>query len=166
MAKDAALLSKPKLGKKISSFTFYQNLYAFITTSKHFCTTQIPSSCLILSHINSWRNYNFKNIGNSFDFFASYAAFTLNGFDDQERNLTFVKTVFQVLKFKFFMLVILSKLSILFISYISRDLGNINRLIQDFRSVRGCQTCMCKRGISDPKLRDLSSLWSCKLIMM
>jgi len=77
----------------------------------------------------------------------TYAAFTLNGFDDQERNLTFVKTVFQVLKFKFFMLVILSKLSILFISYISRDLDNINRLVQDFRSVPGCQNCMCKRGI-------------------
>jgi len=27
--------------------------------------------------------------------------FTLNGFDDQERNLTFVKTDFQILKFKF-----------------------------------------------------------------
>jgi len=32
----------------------------------------------------------------------SYAAFTLNGFDDQKRNLTFVKTDFQVLKFKFY----------------------------------------------------------------
>jgi len=31
----------------------------------------------------------------------SYAAFTLNGFDDQERKLTFVKTAFQVLKPKF-----------------------------------------------------------------
>jgi len=30
-----------------------------------------------------------------------YAAFTLNGFDDQERNLTFVKTDFQGLKLKF-----------------------------------------------------------------
>jgi len=30
-----------------------------------------------------------------------YAAFTLNDFDNQERNLTFVKTVFQVLKLKF-----------------------------------------------------------------
>jgi len=29
------------------------------------------------------------------------AAFTLCGFDDQERNLTFVKTDFQVLKLKF-----------------------------------------------------------------
>jgi len=31
----------------------------------------------------------------------TYAAFTLTGFDDQERNLTFVKTDFQVLKLKF-----------------------------------------------------------------
>jgi len=31
----------------------------------------------------------------------SNAAFTLNGFDDQERKLTFVKTDFQVLKLKF-----------------------------------------------------------------
>jgi len=30
-----------------------------------------------------------------------YAAFTLNGFDDQKRNLTFVKTDFQVSKLKF-----------------------------------------------------------------
>jgi len=29
------------------------------------------------------------------------AAFTLSGFDDQERNLTFVKTAFQVLKLQF-----------------------------------------------------------------
>jgi len=29
------------------------------------------------------------------------AAFTCSGFDDQERNLTFVKTAFQVLKLKF-----------------------------------------------------------------
>jgi len=29
------------------------------------------------------------------------AAFTLDGFDDQERNLTFVKTNFHVLKLKF-----------------------------------------------------------------
>jgi len=29
------------------------------------------------------------------------ASFTLSGFDNQERNLTFVKTAFQVLKLKF-----------------------------------------------------------------
>jgi len=31
----------------------------------------------------------------------SNAAFTLSGFDNQERNLTFVKTAFQVLKLEF-----------------------------------------------------------------
>jgi len=34
-------------------------------------------------------------------FYETNAAFTLNGFDDQERNLTFVKTNFRVLKLKF-----------------------------------------------------------------
>jgi len=32
----------------------------------------------------------------------TYAAFTLNGLDDQERNLTIVKTDFQVLKLNFY----------------------------------------------------------------
>jgi len=32
---------------------------------------------------------------------VSHAAFTLTGFYDQEQNLTFVKTDFQVLKLKF-----------------------------------------------------------------
>jgi len=31
----------------------------------------------------------------------TYAAFTLRGFDNQERNLTFVKAAFLVLKLKF-----------------------------------------------------------------
>jgi len=31
----------------------------------------------------------------------NYDAFTLNGFNDQERNMKFVKTNFQVLKLKF-----------------------------------------------------------------
>jgi len=35
------------------------------------------------------------------NFNKSNAAFTLSGFDDQERNLTFVKTAFQVLLLKF-----------------------------------------------------------------
>jgi len=34
-------------------------------------------------------------------FEKSYAAFTLSGFVNQERNLTFVKTTFQVSKLKF-----------------------------------------------------------------
>jgi len=33
---------------------------------------------------------------------VSYAVFTLNGFDDQKRNLVFVKTYFQVLTLKFY----------------------------------------------------------------
>jgi len=60
-----------------------------------------------------------------------YAAFTLSGFDDQERNLTFVKTAFQVLKLKFLAPWQLE-----------------STFIQAFHSVPGCQTCMCKRGIS------------------
>jgi len=57
-----------------------------------------------------------------------YAAFTLNGFDDQERNLTFVKTDFQVLNPNF-MPAILSRLSILFVNYISRDPNNTKTLL-------------------------------------
>jgi len=34
-------------------------------------------------------------------FRTTYATFTLSGFDDQERNLTFVKTAFQVFKLQF-----------------------------------------------------------------
>jgi len=69
-----------------------------------------------------------------------YVAYTLNGFDDQERNLTFVKTDFQVLKFKFYALTSLQTI-------ISSDLNKLkNNILQAFRSVPGC-TCMCKRGI-------------------
>jgi len=35
-------------------------------------------------------------------FIETNAAFTHSSFDDQKRNLTFVKTAFQVLKLKFF----------------------------------------------------------------
>jgi len=49
-------------------------------------------------------------------------------FDDQERNLTFVKTDFQVLKLNF-MPAILSRLSKLFINYISLDVDNTNILL-------------------------------------
>jgi len=59
---------------------------------------------------------------------VSNAAYTLNGFDDQERNLTFVKTDFQALKLKFHA-EIFSRFSILFINYISRDLDNTKILL-------------------------------------
>jgi len=44
-----------------------------------------------------------------------YAAFILNGFDEQERNLTFLKAYFQVENSNFIPAV-LSRLSILFIN--------------------------------------------------
>jgi len=81
-----------------------------------------------------------------------YAAFTLNGFDDQERNLTFVKTDFQVLKLKFYFCNILQ--NIFFIKYISRNLVNTKILLYKLlRSVPDCQTCMCKRGIKQLNLQ-------------
>jgi len=43
----------------------------------------------------------FKLKQHPWDFLESDAAFTLNDFDDQERNSTFVKTDFQVWKLKF-----------------------------------------------------------------
>jgi len=56
---------------------------------------------LALPHFNSrclsWQNAELRWESN----LGSYAAFTLDGFDDQERNLTFVKMNFQVLKLKF-----------------------------------------------------------------
>jgi len=42
-----------------------------------------------------------KILSTSYGFCQSYAAFTLNGFDDQERNRMFAETDFQVLKLKF-----------------------------------------------------------------
>jgi len=76
-----------------------------------------------------------------------YAAFTLNGFNDEKRNLTFVKTDFQVLIVKFYTCNF-NRLFLFFINYILRDLDNTkNTFIQDFCWVTSCQTCMCKRGI-------------------
>jgi len=46
--------------------------------------------------------WNFSNLRKilSKTFQETYAAFTLSGFDDQEQNLTSMKTDFQVLKLK------------------------------------------------------------------
>jgi len=57
---------------------------------------------------------------------VSDAAFTLNGFDDQERNMTFVKMYFQVLKLKFH-----ACNFILYINYILRDLDNTKILLYE-----------------------------------
>jgi len=54
--------------------------------------------------------------------------FMLNSFDDQEQNLTFVKTDFQVLKLKFHAAII-SRLYIFFINYTLRDFDSTNKLL-------------------------------------
>jgi len=46
------------------------------------------------------------------------------GFDNQERNLTFVKTAFQVLKLKFLACIMEKVYTILFTNKIFRELGN------------------------------------------
>jgi len=91
-------------------------------------------------------------------YFLSYAAFTLSGFDDQERNLTFVKTDFQVLKLEFFGCSMKQAFYPLHKQNIARVFSSFftsfiyiqqeNTILQAFRSVSGCQTCMCKRGIN------------------
>jgi len=57
------------------------------------------------------------------------AAFTLNGFEDQERNLTFVKTNFQVLKLKLHTSNFKYKRSLLFMNYIFHNLDNMKILL-------------------------------------
>jgi len=82
--------------------------------------------------------------------FETYAAFTLNGFDDQERNLTFVKTDFQVLKLKYKACNFKQAFYSLYKLYISWPWQHKNDFIQAFLLVPGCQNCMCKRGIRNP----------------
>jgi len=77
----------------------------------------------------------------------AYAAFTPKGFDDQERNLTFVKTDFQVLKLKFHACSFKQAFYLLHKLYIAWPWQHKNAFIQPLRSVPGCETCMCKRGI-------------------
>jgi len=73
------------------------------------------------------------------------AEFTLNGFDDQERNLTFIKMDFQVLKFKFNACNFKQAFYPLHKLHIAWLWQHKNTFIQAFYSVPGCQTCMCKQ---------------------
>jgi len=75
-------------------------------------------------------------------------AFTLSSFDNQEQNLTFVKTAFQVLKLKFLASIIEQAFYPLYKQNIARACQQESTFLQAFRLVPGCQTCMCKRGIS------------------
>jgi len=63
-------------------------------------------------------------------------------------NLTFVKTTFQVLKLKFLACSMKQAFYLLRKLTIARDWQQENTFLQAFHSVPGCQTCMCKRGIS------------------
>jgi len=84
--------------------------------------------------------------------FKSNAAFTLSGFDDQERNLTIVKTAFQVLKLKVFACSRKQAFYLLHKQNIARACQQENTFLQAFLSEPGCQTCMCKRGIKKPMI--------------
>jgi len=77
----------------------------------------------------------------------SNAAFTHNCFDDQEQNLTFAKMHFQVLKLKYYSCNFKQAFFLLRKLYIAWPWQNENTFVQAFRSVSGCQTCMCKRSI-------------------
>jgi len=62
----------------------------------------------------------------------TYAAFTLNGSDDQKRNLTYVKMDFSSLKLKFHACNFKYRLSILFTNCISRDRDNTKYFYTSF----------------------------------
>jgi len=59
----------------------------------------------------------------------------------------FVKTAFQVLKFKF----LACSMKQAFYPFHKQNIASVwqqeNTFLQAFRSVPGCQSCMCKRGI-------------------
>jgi len=81
-------------------------------------------------------------------FILSNAAFTLSGFDNQERNLTFVKTAFRVSKLKFLACSMEQAFHPIHKQNIARAWQQESTFLQAFRSVPGFQTCMCKRGIT------------------
>jgi len=83
----------------------------------------------------------------------------LNDFDDQEQNLMFVKTDFQVLKLKFHAWNFKQAFYPLHKLYIAWPWQPENIIIQAFRSVTGCQTCMCKRGIKTVLRYYLQTRW-------
>jgi len=84
-----------------------------------------------------------------YSFWQTYAAITLNSFDDQEWTLTFVKKDFQVIKLKFHAWNFKQAFYPVYKLYIAWPLQHKNTFIQaSFCSVPCCQTCMCKRGIS------------------
>jgi len=78
---------------------------------------------------------------------VSPGPFKLSGVDDQERNPTFVKTAFKVLKLKFLACSLKQALYRLYKRNIAPAWQQESTFIQALLSVPGCQTCMYKRGI-------------------
>jgi len=72
----------------------------------------------------------------------SNAAFTHNGFNEQERNLTVLKTDFQVLKLKFHVCSFKQAFYPFHNLNITRARQHKNTLTQVFLSVPGCQTVL------------------------
>jgi len=66
-------------------------------------TKQVAKNALYLNEILHRKPRGFPLVRGRVLYKQTFnAAFTLNDFDDQERNLTFMKTDFQVLKLKFY----------------------------------------------------------------
>jgi len=103
------------------------------------------SKCLSEGHIDALPHRESKQ---GFANFQYYAAFTLRRFDDQKRNLTFVKTAFQVLKLQFLACSMKQAFYQLHNQNIARDWQQESNFLEAFLSVPGCQTCMYKRGIT------------------
>jgi len=76
---------------------------------------------------------------------ARIKCIAINGFDNQERNLTFQKMRFQVLKLKFHVCNFKQAFHPLHKLHITWPLQYKNTFMQAFRSVPGCQTCMQTR---------------------
>jgi len=81
-----------------------------------------------------------------------FVAFTLSGFDNQERNLMFMKTASPILKLKFLACSMKRAFYPLHKQNITRAWQQENAFTQAFRSVPDCQVCMCKRGVKTKHL--------------
>jgi len=100
----------------------------------------------------------------------TYAAFTLSGFDDQERNLTFVKTYIKVLKLKFhscnFKQAFYPLHKLYHVSLTTRKY-----FYTIFRSVPGCQTAtlgnrLCINATLGNRLYRLTQRFDSKILMV
>jgi len=126
-----------------SSFIFLTISFIWASLACHFWLT----SSIFDSDHGAWLDF-WISVQELFS--VPNAAFTLNGFDDQERNIMLVKTVFQVLKLESYDCSFKQAFYPTHKLYIAWPWQHENIFVQAFLSVPGCQTCMCKRGILPP----------------